>query len=651
MSKNKFIKKLLIAGLCALTATAMVGATACKDKGGDDEEPAAHVHVWSENYKSDATNHWKECTAAGHEGDKAGEKTAHTDTDKNNKCDVCGYTLSTGDNEGPGDDEEDPNVTYATEKVKIDISKIDSLTANAEIVAGSGIYATSAMAMEAKDRTILYDGETVNTTKWFKTGGGVTKTEKSLKFEIENDNSVIIIYASSATNGTERFVTIKTEGENNSLVDVDGQTEQSIGKGNNLMGTAIFKVNKGTYYVGSSKDGINIAYVAVWEGGKLNETVVESKQEKAATCEEAGNITYTKTNFGRYKNASGAFVTEDTISSPATGHDYKLDETTLHEPTKDGEGSIGYICANDAAHNNTAVLPALTSDKYEVIDDDESLAEGEAYYTYVIPNIKDSANKNISLTFTAEKATQTKYKYETRYSNILDGTVPIGKANATALAEGIKIYGMTNKSTEVSAWDSNYSVTASNDTLTVEDKGYSDSSKKSAFAFIVFDDAITSGVYKVSGKITMSNFGNGTSNNSTTGNWCPLQLIKNDSTAAGDTFATLRTDNDKKLCVLNHTNSKDENNNTYSVPGAVSYTAGTEYYFEFIIDLDSESKSVSLTIKESAESTTALYSDTVSVTTDKWTGLKFQTADGADRTVVLKNLVIAEKVIDTGSEG
>ncbi|MDE5943115.1 MAG: InlB B-repeat-containing protein [Clostridia bacterium] len=35
MSKNKFLKKLLIAGLCALTATAMVGATAC-DKSGDD---------------------------------------------------------------------------------------------------------------------------------------------------------------------------------------------------------------------------------------------------------------------------------------------------------------------------------------------------------------------------------------------------------------------------------------------------------------------------------------------------------------------------------------------------------------------------------------------------------------------------------------
>ncbi|MDE5943473.1 MAG: InlB B-repeat-containing protein, partial [Clostridia bacterium] len=35
MSKNKFFKKLLIGGLCALTATAMIGATAC-DKGGDD---------------------------------------------------------------------------------------------------------------------------------------------------------------------------------------------------------------------------------------------------------------------------------------------------------------------------------------------------------------------------------------------------------------------------------------------------------------------------------------------------------------------------------------------------------------------------------------------------------------------------------------
>ena len=50
MSKNKFIKKLLIAGLCALTATATIGTVACKPSGGgnpEGTEPPAHTeHTW-----------------------------------------------------------------------------------------------------------------------------------------------------------------------------------------------------------------------------------------------------------------------------------------------------------------------------------------------------------------------------------------------------------------------------------------------------------------------------------------------------------------------------------------------------------------------------------------------------------------------------
>ena len=50
MSKSKFLKKLLMGGLCALTATAMIGATACnKDDGDDKKKPNPKPPVTTED--------------------------------------------------------------------------------------------------------------------------------------------------------------------------------------------------------------------------------------------------------------------------------------------------------------------------------------------------------------------------------------------------------------------------------------------------------------------------------------------------------------------------------------------------------------------------------------------------------------------------
>lgn len=47
-----------------------------------------HTHAHGTEWKSDKDNHWNECAC----GDKA-NTAAHTDTDKDGKCDICGYNV------------------------------------------------------------------------------------------------------------------------------------------------------------------------------------------------------------------------------------------------------------------------------------------------------------------------------------------------------------------------------------------------------------------------------------------------------------------------------------------------------------------------------------------------------------------------------
>ena len=54
------------------------------------EPVKGHVHAPKSEWKSDEDNHWHECT--GCEGQQL-EKAAHTDSDTNGACDVCGYTM------------------------------------------------------------------------------------------------------------------------------------------------------------------------------------------------------------------------------------------------------------------------------------------------------------------------------------------------------------------------------------------------------------------------------------------------------------------------------------------------------------------------------------------------------------------------------
>lgn len=648
MSKNKFFKKLLIGGLCALTATAMIGATACKPEGGEEE--TGHVHNYATTWSKDENGHWYACLNDGHTGEY--NKIPHADTDNDGECDACGWDMS--------EEEEDPTpATPATQKIVIDVKDVsDSVADGAELKAETGVYAAGALASQTKSGSSLYNNATVSFTKAIKTGG-IAKQEEgkvtnAVKFDIENDNSTIVVYASSGTSNQYRSAVLK----DSKFANVK---RYSVGNGNGVA-SLVFEVKEaGTYYFGGAdkgdedegSGGIYIYYMAVWDGGKLPETTVDSKQETPATCETPGNITYTKTSFGRYLNSKGEPIAEGKTTSPALGHDYSLVDESFEKPTETEVGSVVVECATDAKHNFTAEVPVLGSDKYESITPKADLPEGspvedgEAWYTYVIPDIVDAEGKKVTVEFAAEYVAPATYLDTVLYSNFLNGTVNIGKDNATSFVDGIKIYGRTNLGTEITEWsESTYSVTASNDKLTVIDKGYDASTKvgKAAFAYILFDQAYTSGVYKVEGTINLSNYGNGTTTNSTTSKWSPLQLIAEGLETDADTFASMRADNNKKLGVAQGTGGDDV------VGSGYAYAVGTDYGFEFIVDLDA--KEVTLSIYTiSGETKTEVYKETVTITAEKWGGLRLQTADNADRTIVLSNLVISQRtVVDNSAE-
>ena len=69
-----------------VTCTEKATCAICGEKYGEITS-----HSYSEKWVSDDTEHWHECIVCG--GNTAGE--AHTDADKNHKCDICGKVLST----------------------------------------------------------------------------------------------------------------------------------------------------------------------------------------------------------------------------------------------------------------------------------------------------------------------------------------------------------------------------------------------------------------------------------------------------------------------------------------------------------------------------------------------------------------------------
>ena len=64
--------------------------------------PPAHTHDYGTTWKNDANNHWKECEC----GEKS-ENAAHIDDNGDNKCDTCNYAMPAHDPDTPDDPNED----------------------------------------------------------------------------------------------------------------------------------------------------------------------------------------------------------------------------------------------------------------------------------------------------------------------------------------------------------------------------------------------------------------------------------------------------------------------------------------------------------------------------------------------------------------
>ncbi len=603
MSKNTFIKKLLLGGLCALTATAMIGATACKDKTPDGEGEGGHTHNYATTWTNDDPDgHYYKCLNSGHTGD---QKDFGTHNIQDGECTVCGYKTSTnpnpGPNPGPGPSEEDPNVTYATEKFAINVNDLSAAADGAEIVAGTGVYSTDGLTVSNNSKTILYKGEELSIGKRLQTNGTGKITTKSLKFEIANDNSVIVLYAISGSAGTERTLFLK-DGEDN---DID---TQSVGDGN-YVNTIVFEVAKaGTYYVGSVSSGINLYHISVWEGGKLKETTVETKEAKTANCEEDGNIAYTKTDFGRYKNGSGAVVTADKLSSPALGHQWTADEvTSANLPTAEAKGKVQLHCGRDATHDYEAELPVLSDEGYTRLTHEEAeelVPAGQCNYAYKIPGT------NVTVKFTTVAVAEQGATYTTVYSNDFSGsdTVTLTSGIATETTGGIYA-NYTDKTAD------NYvalTTEGANSYLYI----YDNETTNTTEGYIRLSETITSGIVKISGKITL------TANNSS---WTFLQLLN----AEGNEFVGLRTPSAGKVGVRLEGGG--------SVTGSEDFTANTEFDFEISIDFSNKVVSVTIGTKKIDTSTLSLGSKATGLTT-----IKLATASGK-RSVKLGEIKVETK--------
>ena len=428
MSKNKFFRKLLIGGLCALTATAMIGATACNKDGDDKKKPEPKPPVvttdeYTVTFNLDGGT-WSHDDGYSIKVD-AGEKLPST-ANLGGQPTKTGYDFKgwwSGNTEYvPGiapisanttltakwelQEQEDP----AQFKLATEVNVTDTFTDKTQetVAAGtligveSGIYVVSESKLSPSTTNIKYTlngkEETISAATRLqlkgqsKIEGSETKTiTNALKFEV-NDNAKIIIYAVSASGAEVRSLALYDLNLETPLVNT-----QAID--NSTVTTAIFEVEEGgTYYVGCPINGINIYYMAVTYSD-INESTAKTVDKEDATCTKAGNIAYTVTNFGRIKNSENEVIVNSATVIPATGHTYTDAEITVTTTPTAEEGGTGTatLSCDTCETPATITLPELTSDKYTTSE--EGAASGNYIYSYY-----DNATKR-TVTFEAVKVT------------------------------------------------------------------------------------------------------------------------------------------------------------------------------------------------------------------------------------------------------
>lgn len=608
MNRKSFFKKLLAVGVGAVCVTTGAMFAACskddKDKDKDNpNEPTGHTHVWGDWYKDDADNHWKLCTASGH-GTQGGTSAqgygAHDyDNDQDTTCNTCGH-VRTVQGEDPG--HQDPPVQQK-ETVEVDIAELgDKIAADAAVKSGLGITATSEMVVDASSKTLTYAGKTVTTTKRIKPNGNGSKTQKSLKVELDRD-ATVIVYGASGTSGKTAYLNLlDAEG-----TAINGAAQQvADGVNGNVAYAAVFTVKANTvYYVvsdtnaGSNSANAVINYIAVVYG-----TFTESKGELvpavSADCTTGGNVSHYCTEYGRYLGADGTTVLKPSdVYTQASGHNYTYTAADVTVPSTT-EGSVVLHCGNSGCTDSTknAVLPVLSSDAYT---SRPQVGESGEYKITV---------EGVQVIFTAVGVAEQSNWSEVYTNNFATGTVDFIADIASVTSGGL--YWNTND-TSVTGTTDTYSVTVVDNALKIHDAG-----AKTTNAFIRLNDAVTtSGSVKISGKVTLG------ANN---GSWTFLQLLN----SSNEEFVGLRTSGTGKIGV------RIESSNT--VVGEAAFTKNTEINFEIVINYTTNAVTVTI------DSNTAI---TATLGTAKGTNLntiKFATADTAtDRDITLSEITVSKQ--------
>ena len=131
-------------------------------------------------------------------------------------------------------------------------------TTSAELVAGTGIYASSGLSIDGNKKEI--DG--FSFTKRLKLGGamGVSGGEATKAVKIVTKGAVtIVVYGMSSSSSETRTLRLATL-EDGALVNI----AENAGAAGDAIGKFVFEVSSaGTYYLGSKSGGINIYYIAV----------------------------------------------------------------------------------------------------------------------------------------------------------------------------------------------------------------------------------------------------------------------------------------------------------------------------------------------------------------------------------------------------
>lgn len=519
MKKSKLMKALLVFGMSVVTATSIVGFTAC-----------------------------------GHE---------HIDSDSDGVCDECGIEMPDSGNEGGGNEgggnqgggnqggnqgggnegggNEGGGETETPADVKVNASDLTVGTLADGDTLGDGLKVVGAPAVDANKKTITYKGESLEIANRIKLSSKLTNKDTPMGIEVtpKAAATVVVYYYSGSSNNTRG---LELYASDKSTIVENTTTELSDG---NVMATAMFSVEaKTTYYIGASVAGVNIYYLAVVYGD-VGETW-EDHTAVPAQCGVAGNIAYSNSNYGRYKNASGAFIMGNKYSTPALEHSYTLKASSIVIPTDDPDtnpGKATLTCAN--GHETDVDLPVLSSDKYTA----RPAVGEEGTYTITIEGVQ------ISFTATGVGEHQTTYTDVYKLEDFMDVTVGTEKtANQNC------VYA----SSGTAAADTDGSLKCGEGT-------------NATSAYISLGTPITSGVVKITGSIKVA---------STNGSWTFLQFLNSDETPAE--FLGFRTGSKGVW--------------GYRVDGgtppATPIAAATTVFHNFEILLDFDSKKVTIKVDE-----------------------------------------------------